>query len=233
MYDSLYCNNIRSVFPSVSLSLLETPFSHQNKYDLVDSSFTSAFVDTIKFKGDIMNAKSPTGYENLIGDLDDIQREVSEWSLKKCRVNNINYDQNKELKRCDHSDDGNENNDDTFHNATQVESVNDGTDDDNNDDRKPINNGSLQPVDKRKGTTGIMHEHEGILYVQHLMPDLLDHLDNISMPDLYSNKQWNQPNQHDCSKQDLYGPLKHVYNRIKYYGEQRLTLYIINDVVGD
>ena len=45
---------------------------------------------------------------------------------------------------------------------------------------------------------------------------------------LYSNKQWNEPNPHDYLKQDLYGPLKHFYNRKTYYGEQCLTLCIIN-----
>ena len=44
----------------------------------------------------------------------------------------------------------------------------------------------------------------------------------------YSSKRWNQPNHHSYSKQDLYGPLKHLYNNKTYYGEQCLTLYIIN-----
>lgn len=35
--------------------------------------------------------------------------------------------------------------------------------------------------------------------------NLLYHLDSISlMPDPSSNKQWNQPNHHDYSEQDLY-----------------------------
>ena len=193
-------------------------------------------------KGNILNAKSQFEYKNPIVDLDDIQREYSEWSLKKCSVDNIKYDQNKELKRYYHidtnredqvysnsnSDDGNKNDDDTFHDATQVISLIDDTNDDNNDTRKTINNESLQLVGEWKGTTEMMYEDEGILYVNHLLPDPLDHLDNISMLDPYSNKQWNQPNQHDCSKQDLYGPLIHVYNRMTYYGEQPLRLHIIN-----
>ena len=66
-----------------------------------------------------------------------------------------------------------------------------------------------------------------------LMPDPINHHDSIcSVTDPYSNKQWNQPNHHDHSKQDLYGPLKHVYNRMTYYGEQRFTLYIINHCSG-
>ena len=66
------------------------------------------------------------------------------------------------------------------------------------------------------------------------MPDQLDHHNSICLvTDPYSNKHWNQQNHYDHSKQDLYGPLKYVYNRMTYYGEQRLTLYIINYVVND
>ena len=123
------------------------------------------------------------------------------------------------------NNDSDENDNDTFHDAIQVENV---INDTYNNNRKPINNGFLQPVGKRKGAKGMMHEHEGVLYVQSSMPDPFDHLDSISLiPDPYSNKQWNQPNHHDYSKQDLYGPLKHVYNRKTYYGEQRLTLYYV------
>ena len=58
--------------------------------------------------------------------------------------------------------------------------------------------------------------------------DLLYHLDSISsMPDPYSNKQWNQLNHHDYSEQDLYGPLKHVYNRNTYYGSN-ISRYILS-----
>jgi len=38
----------------------------------------------------------------------------------------------------------------------------DDTDDDENNDRKPINNGFLQPVGERKGATGMMYEHGGV-----------------------------------------------------------------------
>ena len=83
------------------------------------------------------------------------------------------HNQKKELKRCDHTDtnkedqvyyDSNSNND-TFHDATQIEdviedtyddngdvnrklinNVIDDTNDDNNNNQKPINNGFLQPV---------------------------------------------------------------------------------------
>ena len=81
-----------------------------------------------------------------------------EWSLKKYRIDNIKFDQKKELKRGNHTD------------ANKEDQV-------------------------------------------YWMPDLLDHLDSISsIPDLYSNN----------SKQDLHGPLKHVYNRKTYHREQRL-----------
>ena len=61
------------------------------------------------------------------------------------------------------------------------------------------------------------------------MQDPLVYLNDISLkPDPYSNKQWNQPSHHAYSKQHLYGPLKHVYNRKAYYGKQSLTLCIIN-----
>ena len=51
------------------------------------------------------------------------------------------------------------------------------------------------------------------------MPDPLDHLDSISLiPDLYSNN----------SKQDLHGPLKHVYNRKTYHGEQCLLFNTVS-----
>ena len=43
----------------------------------------------------------------------------------------------------------------------------------------------------------MMYEYEAVLYVQYLIPDLLDHLDSISSTqDPYSNKQWNQPSHH-------------------------------------
>ena len=75
----------------------------------------------------------------------------------------------------------------------------------------------------------MMYEHGAVLYLQYLMSDLLDHLDSISSTqDPYSNKQWNQPSHHDYLKQDLYGPLKHIYNRKTYYGEQSRTLCVIN-----
>ena len=119
--------------------------------------------------------------------------------------------------------------DDDDVNREPINNVIDDTDDDNKNDRKPIHNGFLQPVGERKGATGMMNEREGVLYDQYSMPVELDHLDSISsMPDPYSIKQWNQLNHHAYSKQDLYGPLKHVYNRKTIYGEQRLTLYIIN-----
>ena len=98
-----------------------------------------------------------------------------EWNLKKYRVHNINFDQKKELKRCDHTD------------ANKEDQV-------------------------------------------YWIPDPLDHLDSISsipdlysILDLYSNKQRIQPN---------HRLLKHVYNRMTYYGEQRLTQYIINYCFG-
>ena len=73
-----------------------------------------------------------------------------------------------------YSDNGNENNNDTFHDAIQVEDVIDDTyddddnfnrkpinnaiddtnDDDDNNNQKSINNGFLQPVGKQKGPTG-------------------------------------------------------------------------------
>ena len=60
-------------------------------------------------------------------------------------------------------------------------------DDDDDINRKPINNSIC------------------------LFLDQLDHLYSIySLPDPYSNKHRNQPNHHDFSKQDLYGLLKHV-----------------------
>ena len=84
------------------------------------------------------------------------------------------------------SDDDNEDTEDTFHDAIQVENVIDDTydddddvngktinnviddtDDDDNNDRKPINNGFLQSVGQWKGATGMMYEHEGVLYVQY------------------------------------------------------------------
>ena len=107
------------------------------------------------------------------------------------------------------NDDGNGNNNDTFHDAIQVEdvidntyddndnlnrkpinNVIDGTDnDDNNNNQKSINNGFLQPVGERKGSTGMMYKHEIAVYLQYSVPDILDHLDSISsIPDLYSNK---------------------------------------------
>ena len=88
-----------------------------------------------------------------------------------------------------------------------------------------------------KAETVIVNTEEYVLQ-DSFLEDLIDDTYNnnrkpinnsiSSMPDLYSIKQWNQPNHHDYSKQDLYRPLKHVYNRKTYYGEQRLTLYIIN-----
>ena len=101
-----------------------------------------------------------------------------EWSLKKYRVDNIKFDQKKELKQCNHTD------------ANKEDQV-------------------------------------------YWKPNPLDHLDSISsIPDLYSAKQRIQPNNHDHLKQDLQGPLKHVYNKMTYYGEQRLTQYIINYCFG-
>ena len=80
--------------------------------------------------------------------------------------------------------DSNSNND-TFHDAAQVEDMFEDTyDDDDNVIQKPINNEFLQLVGKRKGATEMMYEHEGVLYIQHL----IDHLDRISlMPGTHSN----------------------------------------------
>ena len=88
-------------------------------------------------------------------------------------------------------------------NRKPINNVIDDTNDDNRNNQKPINNGFLQSIGQRKGSTGMMYEDKGVLYIQYLMPDPLnnldsirlmpeplDHLDSISlMPDLYSNKQ--------------------------------------------
>ena len=85
--------------------------------------------------------------------------------------------------------------DDTYNdndnvNRKPINNVIDDTDDDNNNDQKPINNGFLQLVGKQKGATGMMYKHEGVLYIQYLVPDPLNHLNSISlMPERYSNKQ--------------------------------------------
>ena len=77
--------------------------------------------------------------------------------------------------------------DDTFHDSTQVEDViKDTYDNDDVVNQKPIKNGFLQPVGERKGATGMMYEHEGVLYVQYF----IDHLNIISlMPEPYSNQE--------------------------------------------
>ena len=123
------------------------------------------------------------------------------------------HNHKKELKQCDRTNKNKEDqvyydsnsNDDTFHNATQVEdvikdtyddndyvnrkpinNVIDDTDDDDNNNWKPFNNKFLQPAGKGKGATGMMYENERVLYVQYSIPDLLDHLNSISsMPNPY------------------------------------------------
>ena len=103
----------------------------------------------------------------------------------------LQHNQKKELKRYDHTDANKEDrfyydsnsNDDTFHDATQVEDVIEDTyddddddgvnkkpinnmiDDTDDDDRNPINNRFLQPVGERKGATGTMYEHEEVVYI--------------------------------------------------------------------
>ena len=51
-------------------------------------------------------------------------------------------------------------NNDIFHDATQVEDVIEDTYDDDNVNWKPINNGFLQPVGKRKGAIRMMYDEE-------------------------------------------------------------------------
>ena len=79
------------------------------------------------------------------------------------------------------SDNGNKNDNDTFHaiqaeividetyddddnvNRKLINNVIDNTDDDNNNNWKPFSNGFLQPVGKQKGAVGIIYEHEAVL----------------------------------------------------------------------
>ena len=74
-------------------------------------------------------------------------------------------------------------------NRKPINNVIDDTNDDNRNNQKPINNGFLQSIGQRKGSTGMMYKHEVAVYLQYSVPDILDHLDSISsIPDLYSNK---------------------------------------------
>ena len=57
------------------------------------------------------------------------------------------------------------NDDDNDDNNVSRKSINNLIDDTDDDDWKLINNGFLQPVGKRKGATGMMYEHEKVLYV--------------------------------------------------------------------
>ena len=55
--------------------------------------------------------------------------------------------------------------DDVNVNRKPINNVIDDTNDDDINDWKPVNNGFLQPVGEQKGATGMIYEHEGILYV--------------------------------------------------------------------
>merc|ERR1712238_182174 len=132
------------------------------------------------------------------------------------------------------SDDDNEDNGDTFHDSIQAEDMIDDTYNDDDDvNRKPTNNvidhgeqrlklyiinyavsAKLEwcfktcHVNNTKFNQKKKTKEDEVYWI----PDPLDHLDNISsIPDLYSNKQMIQP---------YHRLLKHVYNRMTYYGEQ-------------
>ena len=72
VYKSSYCNNVRSAFCPVLLSLLETPFSQRDENDPVDSFPTSAFVNTIKLEGILNQYKvdhyGEAAYDESIGE---------------------------------------------------------------------------------------------------------------------------------------------------------------------
>ena len=66
------------------------------------------------------------------------------------------------------SDGDNEYDDDIFHDAIQVKDVIEETNDDDDDiSGEPINNNFLQLVGQEEGATGLMYEHEGVLYAQY------------------------------------------------------------------
>ena len=77
---------------------------------------------------DTLNAKLQFEYENWIEHLDGIQREDLEWVMKKYTVDNDNYVHGKPINS--NSNDGNENDDDTFHHATQGQVYYDSNNDD-------------------------------------------------------------------------------------------------------
>ena len=68
------------------------------------------------------------------------------------------------------ADDNDKDDDNTFQDAIQVEDVIDSTDDDDDDTTiygEPINNDFIAPIGTEDGATGVMIEHEGILYTQY------------------------------------------------------------------